>query len=80
MNLCCKLLWVFWCPLVMAAKVTQTQDFVIITKVFDVNTIEKAINWFQRGLGSKISVVELSGDHAWITYVNTPVSFISYFL
>ena len=84
MNSGCKLsnfLWFFLCPsLVITGKVTSTEDFVIITKAFNIAKMDKAINWFQRGLGAKINVVEISGDHAWITYVNTPVSVISYFL
>ena len=76
-----NLLWLFMFPtLVMSRKVTVNDNFVIITKAYDINKIEKGIEWFQRGLDAKINVIEISGGDAWITYVNTPVSVISYFL
>ena len=76
-----NLLCLFLClTLVNAGKVTHTDNFIIITKAYDVNTVEKAIDWFTRGLDAKINVVEISGGDSWLTYVNTDVSVISYFL
>ena len=75
-----NLLCLFLCPtFVMSHKVTENDNFVIITKAYDINKVEKGIEWFQRGLDAKINVIEISGGDAWITYVNTPVSVISYF-
>lgn len=78
-----KVLWVLLFPcLVTSGRVTQNENFVIITKAWDVNKVEKAINHFQKGLEAKIDIIEISGEHAWLTYVNSPCKcyFISFFV
>ena len=65
--------WLFvWPPQVIIATITETEDFVIVTKVYNLQKMDKAVNFFQHGLSSKINVVDLSDGKAYTTIVNKP--------
>ena len=53
-------------------RITETDEYVIVTKIYNLEKMDQAVKFFQLGLGSKINVVDSSDGNAYTTIVNKP--------
>ena len=63
-------LWFFVWPTI--ARITETDEYVIVTKIYNLEKMDQAVKFFQLGLTSKINVVDSSDGNAYTTIVNKP--------
>ena len=65
-------LWFFVWSQVTIARITETDEYLIVTKIYNLEKMDQAVKFFQLGLGSKINVVDSSDGNAYTTIVNKP--------
>ena len=65
-------MWLFSWPQVTIARITETEEYVIVTKIYNLEKMDQAVKVFQLGLSSKINVVDSSDGNAYTTIVNKP--------